>query len=119
MKKIILFSMLISIGLSAEAFSWQNLLFQPSSTIIPGQPSTFSTIQPYNQMYNNQYYQNPYQTQCQVPYVNPYLYQRRQSYINPYNVINPIVPNQTTTGGASQAVKNIGQSLIYSMMQGY
>lgn len=118
MKKIILLLIVITIGLSAEAFSWQNLFLRPYPTNLAVQPSAYSIIQPYNQTYNNPYYQTPYQTQCQNPYTNSYLYPEYNN-VNPYSVINPVTQNLNPTGANSQILKNVSRSLIYSMLRGY
>lgn len=122
MNKIILFLLVMTIGLSAQAFPWQNFISQPYQSGIPAQPTQpgFSTIQqPYGQTYNPGYYQNPYQAQYQQQYVNPYPYQNQYGYANPYTVVNPTTSGANNTAGTSQVMKNIGQSVLYSMMRGY
>lgn len=132
MKKIIIILSVILIGLSAKAFDWVGLGYQPYQQSNTPQTTTFSVVQPANPSYDNMFYQSPNQVQCQAPYVNPYLYRRPYGYINPYNytnpynVTNPLVQspyNTTTTTTSSsvptQIVRNIGQSMLYSMMRGY
>lgn len=134
MKKIIFLLAVVSMNLSAQAFDWSSLLSQPYQTYPPNQqyqpyPSyqpfvpiqtsqvvNYPSNQTYEQSYNQEYSKSPYQAQYQTQYVNPYQYQVPYGYANnmPYPVTNTSVSN--TTGPTGQIVKNIGQSLIYSMM---
>ena len=131
MKKIIITFAVITMGLSAQAFDWAGLGYQPYQQGNTQQPSTFSVVQPVNPSYNNMFYQDPNQVQCQVPYVNPY---RTPYYgaVNPYRTINPLAQsplvqsqllqspyNTNVPNVPSQIVRNIGQSVLYSMMRGY
>lgn len=112
--KMILFLLTISIGLSAQA-DYTVQTYQP---FYPAQAMNYSNIQPYNQGY----YQNPYQTQCQGQYANPYQYQTPYyGYGNnsPYPLVNSAITGNGITNGTPQIVKNIGQSLLYSMIRGY
>jgi len=116
---MVLFLMAISIG-SAQA----DYTFQTYQPLYPTQAMSYSTVQPYTQQYNQGYYQNPYQTQCQGHYLNPYQYRRPYyRYGNnlpyPYAQTNSTVTGTDTTGSTGQIVRNIGQSVIYSMMRGY
>lgn len=121
MNKIILFLIAVSIGLCAQA-DYTVQTYQP---LYPAQPVGYPAIQPYaqqyNQQYNQGYYQNPYQAQYQGQYVNPYQYPRPYGYGNnlPYTGMNSILPVSGNTGGTQQVVKNIGQSMLYSMLRGY
>lgn len=134
MKKIMLLLIITSIGLSAQAFQWSNLLTQPYRPYSPYQPYIpnqippvqttqvvdYATNQPYTQPYNNPIYcQAPYQAQYQGQYVNPYQY-RPYNYANsvPYAAINAATSGLGTAGG-NGIVKNIGQSVIYSLLRGY
>lgn len=102
----------ILIGLSAKA----------DYTVQTYEPFYPNPAQPY---YNQNYYANPYQAQYQTETANPYLYQ--QQCVNPYlnrrygypGYLPYSTLNGTTTGGAQGIVKNIGQSLLYSIMRGY
>lgn len=124
MNKIILLLIVMTIGLSAKAFDWTSLLYQPYVTPQITQPIQgtqvvdYSTIPNYGQPYNQGYYRTQYQYPGQC--VNPYQYQRPYAYGNnlPY-VVNSALPVVNTTGGTQQIVKNIGQSMIYSMLRGY
>lgn len=102
-----LFAIVITFGLSAQALSWTDFIL-PSANYPIAQPN------PYTQ-YNQAYYPNSYQTQC----ISPYQYQNPYSYSNniPYSITNPTVSG--TTGGTSRILKNIGQSVLYSMIRGY
>jgi len=122
MNRIILLLIAIAIGLSANA----DYTIQTSQPVYPAQTYGQQYIQPYNQVYNqNPYYQNqnPYQYQAQC--VNPYQYQNSYyGYGNnsPYTGINPALSTLSglgNTGGTHQIVKNIGQSMLYSMLRGY
>lgn len=134
MNRIIVFFVAISIGLSAQAFQWSSLFSQPYMSQpyqqYPPYPSYQSFVptqteqvvnypdnQNYVQPYNQTYYQNTYPVQYQGQY-NPYQYQRPYGYGNnvPYAPVGSV--NQGNTNGTSQIVKNIGQSLIYSMING-
>lgn len=120
MKKIITALFIIMAGLSAQAFDWAeygyNTYQQPIDT---SQPTTLSVVQPANPVYNNMFYQDPTQVQCQMPYNNPYIYRRPYGYMNPYARVNPITSIPSGTNATSQIVRNIGQSVLYSMMRGY
>lgn len=129
MKKIIVTLSIILAGLSVQAFNWSDLGYSPyqqgyNNTTVT-QPTTFSVVQPTNPTYNNMFYQDPNQVQCQIPNQNPYSYQRPYGYVNPYTArINPLLPspynmNTTSTSVPNQIVRNIGQSMLYSMMRGY
>lgn len=130
MNKIILLLATLSIGLSVNAFDWSSLFSQQYQPYPQYRP--FMNAQPiqttqvvdssinsnYDPQYNQTYCQNPYQSQYQGQYVNPYLSRRIYGYGNnmPYYVRNSILPTNNNTG---QAVRNIGQSLLYSMVRGY
>lgn len=129
MKKIIIAFIVFIIGLSAHAVGWAELLSQPyaqNAYTVP-QANTFSVVQPVNPAYNNMFYQDSNQVQCQAPYVNPYLYRRPYGNINPYYYrANPLLQNPyntttttTSTSVPTQIVRNVGQSMLYSMMRGY
>ncbi len=109
--------MVISIGLCVQA----DYTFQTYQPTYQSQPINYSAFQPYNQQYSETYSQNPYQSQCQGQYINPYQYQRPYIYGNnlPSTLVNSAMMGQGNTGVPRQIVKNIGQSLIYSMMRGY
>lgn len=130
MNRIIILLALILIGLSAKA----DYTVTTQQPLYPNEIESYSSIQPYNQgypqQYNQGYYQNPYQAQAQ--YANPYQAGFQQQYINPYQfqnpygyrnnlsqAINPAILGNTTTGGAQQILKNIGQAIIYSKLRGY
>lgn len=118
MNKGILLLIAISIGLSAYAdytVTTQQPLYNAPVVDYP-------MIQPYPQPYAQPYYQNPYQAQYQGQCVNPYQYQAPYLYRRnlPYTALNPAVTGlgtTTTTGGS--VAKNIGQSILYSMLRGY
>lgn len=123
MNRIILALIVMTIGLSAQA-DYTVTTYQP---LYPAQITppvgNYPTTQAYGQPYNQAYYPNPYQAQYQNQYqgqfVNPYQY-RPNVYGNnlPYSALNPAVTGLGTTGG-SQVVKNIGQSVLYSLLRGY
>lgn len=105
MNKIIILLIAISIGLSAKADD----ILQMNQPIYPAQAVDYSMIPPYLQPYNNQgYYQNPY--------INPYQY--RMPYYGDTSILNSSLLGTGSTGG-SQIVKNIGRTILYSMMRGY
>lgn len=122
MNRIILFLVIVLVGAASYA-DYTVTTYQPwYNPQVAGYPA----VQPYDtQQYNQGYYQNPYnaynpyQAQC----VNPYLYHRPYGYRSglPYNALPSVVSGvgTGTTGGASQIAKNIGQSMLYSMMRGY
>jgi len=114
MNKIILFLMTMIIGLSAHA----DYTVQTSQPLYPTQAISYSALQSYAPQYNQGYYQNPYQAQCQGQYANTYPYQGAYGYGNPYTAVNPTVAGLGTIGGTPQVLKNIGQSMIYSMIRG-
>lgn len=130
MKKIIMVLTVFMMGLSVHAAGWAELLSTPysqaDSYVVP-QVNGFSVVQPANPAYDNMFYQNPNQIQCQVPYTNPYQYRRPYGQINPYSYrVNPLLqspynttPMSATTNLPKQVVRNIGQSMLYSMMRGY
>lgn len=91
--------------------------YQP---LVPSQPVNYSTVQPYGQTYNQGYYQDPYQAQYHSQCYNPYQYQQPYVYGNnlPYSTVNSTTSATSTTGGNS-ILKNIGQSVLYSMLRGY
>ena len=129
MKKIIISLTVFMMGLSVHAAGWAELLSQPysqtDSYVVP-QANGSSVVQP-NPTYNNMFYQDPNQVQCQVPYTNPYLYRRPYGQVNPYSYrVNPLLqspynttPTAATTNLPNQVVRNIGQSMLYSMIRGY
>lgn len=130
MRKTIIALTIFMIGLSAHAVGWAELLspsYAPNNTYTVPQANTFSVVQPANPAYNNMFYQDPNQVQCQAPYVNPYLYRRPYGNINPYSYrVNPLMQNPynstvttTSTSVPTQIVRNVGQSMLYSMMRGY
>lgn len=128
MKKTLITFTVFIIGLSAHAVGWAELLSQPygQNTYTVPQVNTFSVVQPANPAYNNMFYQDPNQVQCQAPYGNPYLYRRPYGVINPYSYrVNPLLQNPynptttTSTSMPTQIVRNVGQSMLYSMMRGY
>lgn len=135
MNKMILLLMALSIGLSVQAFDWTSLIspsyqpyqqyptyqsyqpYVPNQTIQTTQGIDYTATQAYGQPYHQAYYQNPYQIQGQ--YINPYQYPRPYGYRN-YNLINTAIPAlSTTTTGTSSVARNIGQSVLYSMLRGY
>lgn len=133
MKKIIIAFFVFIIGLSANAAGWAELLSPPypqqtNSYFFP-QTNGYSVVQSANPTYDNMFYQDPNQVQCQASYVNPYLYRRPYGQINPYTYgVNPLFQNPynmtptstaTTTSLPGQIVRNVGQSMLYSMMRGY
>lgn len=129
MKKTLIALIIFMMGLSVHAAGWAELLSQPYSqtdTYVVPQTNGYSVVQP-NPTYNNMFYQDPNQVQCQVPYSNPYLYQRPYGQINPYTArVNPMwqspyntMPSSASTNLPKQVVRNIGQSMLYSMMRGY
>lgn len=100
MNRLTLLLILVLIGLSAQANY---------------------TVQTYQPVYpSHGYYQTPFQFPQQ--YVNPYTYQQQCStpymYQRQYPLMNPPGLN-ANTGGTQGIVKNIGQSILYSMMGGY
>jgi len=146
MKKIILLLAVILVGLSARA-DYTVTTTQPVYQAPIQQPINYSALQPYAQPYTqtygqnygqnyvqpytqqyNPYSQNPYQTsQCQGNYINPYQYRNQYGYgASPYGVGGSVLSGLgglgglggTSTGGAG-IVKNIGQSVLYSMLRGY
>lgn len=112
MKKIILLITAIIFGLSAYA----DYTVTTSQPLYNAQPIGYQAFQPYGQSY----YQNPYQMQYPGQCINPYQYQN--PYLNrsnlPYTMLNPAVTGLGATTGGSVA-KNIGQSILYSMLRGY
>ncbi len=130
MKKIITALIIFVMGLSAHAAGWAELLStpyqQPDSYVVP-QANGYSVVQPANPAYDNMFYQYPNNVQCQVPYNNPYLYQRPYGQVNPYTArVNPLwqspyntLPSSASTTLPKQIVRNIGQSMLYSMRRGY
>lgn len=136
MNKIILLLIVISMGLSVQAFDWTSLLYQPAQpyssyqqyptyqSYVPNQAIQnaqnidYSATQAYGQPYSQAYYQNPYQIQNQGQYINPYLNRRPYGYRNnlPYNVVPAL---STTTTGTNSVAKSLGQSMLYSMLRGY
>lgn len=130
MKKIIIVLSIFVMGLSVHALGWEDFGYSPyQQSVTTVQPGALSVVQPVNSPYNNMFYQDPNQVQCEAPYINPYLYRRPYGIINPYTGrINPVVQNPyntnvttntTTTSVPNQIVRNIGQSMLYSMMRGY
>lgn len=130
MKRTIMVLTIFIIGSVAHAVGWAELLSPPypqtNSYVFP-QTNGYSVVQSANPTYDNMFYQDPNQVQCQASYVNPYLYRRPYGQINPYSYgTNPLfqnpynmTPNATTTNLGGQVVRNIGQSMLYSMMRGY
>ena len=131
MNRIILLLLAVTIGLSAQAdysFSTVEPAYQAQpvnySTIQSygqsyAQPYTQSYAQPYSQQYNQGY--NPYLTQCQGQYVNPYQYRNPYAYGNnvPYSAVNSALSGLRNTNGSTGVVKNIGQSVLFSLLRGY
>lgn len=119
MNRVILFLMVMIIGLAAHA----DYTVQTSQPLYPNPYVDPALASPYVQQYNQAYYQNPYQYQYQGQCVNPYQYRNpyMQARTLPYTAVNPAVSGlgTNTTGGASQVVRNIGQSMLYSMLRGY
>lgn len=128
MNRIILLLIAITIGLSANA-DYTVQTYQPLVPSQPIQPIDYTTNQPYMQTYNQQYsptynqpyYQNPYQVQSQTQCVNPYQYQNPYTYGSniPYSAINAATSSIGSGGVAPQIMKNIGKSMLYSMLRGY
>lgn len=135
MKKLILSSIIFIMGLSANAFDWSSLsglLYSPyqqypqypqtsqynayqqpySAPLVtqtqPDQNGNYTVTETYPQSYT-------YQPQCVNPYNRPYGYRRN----NPFNVINSAVPGVTVNAGTGQIMRNVGQSMMYSMLRGY
>ena len=137
MNRFLLLLLAASIGLSAHA----NYTVTTSQPLYPNGVYGYSGVQqPYNQAYNQGYNQNPYQIQPQSSYVN------QSSYINPYqtgyqpgyqtgygntyqpygyranvpfSILNSAMTGVGTGAGSTGIIKNIGQSMLYSMMRGY
>lgn len=116
---IILFCPFLAISLSAKADDTA----QTDQLSDPAQAVDYSVIPPYPQQYNSQdYYRNPYQVQYPRPYINPYLNSSPfYGGINPLpsSLLNPVMLGTGSTGAASQIIKSIGRSLMYSMIRGY
>lgn len=130
MKKIMIALAVFIMGSVVHAAGWAELLstpYQQSDTYVVPQANGYSVVQPANPAYENMFYQYPNQVQCQVPYTNPYLYRSPYGQINPYSYkANPVFysPYNTTAASATtnlpkQIVRNIGQSMLYSMRRGY
>jgi len=127
MSRIILLLIAVTIGLAARAdytVTTQQPWYQGAAYSMSQPYSQTTDTQAYNQtypqQYNQSYFQNPYQTQCQVPYVNPYQYRNPYSYGTnlPYGAVNSALTGLGSTGNSS-IVKNIGQSMLFSLMRGY
>ena len=119
MNRVLLLLVAVLMGLSAKA----NYTVTTTQPLYPNNVYDYPSVQ---QPYNQGYYQDPYQAQAQNSYINPY----QQPYASPYqpygyrNNIPFSILNSATTGlgsstGTTGIVKNIGRSLLYSMMRGY
>lgn len=111
-KRIIILLVAVLIGLSAHA-DYAVQTYQP---LYPAPIGSYSAVQqPYAQQYNQPYYQNPYQAPYNA-YQSPYY-----SYGNnvPYRITNNTGARLNNTSIPQQIVKNIGQSMLFSMMRGY
>lgn len=123
MKKALLITLMLFCGLSANASIWNNIL---SSTVQPNpyayynptyavqSPNQYTTDQTNTNQYTTVQYPNNYQ----YPYgYNGYNYHR--NLYMPYNqytggiVPSPIIYNN---GVQNPMARNIGQSVIYSLM---
>lgn len=90
---------------------------------------SFSTVNPVQQPVYSDYYSNsnyPSQVirhtysnnvypQCQYPYGYQYGY-GYNPYANPYSLINSGVLGLTNNGAKGQIIRNIGQNILYSLM---
>ena len=123
MDKIMFLLIVMAATLSAQADVWSsypNQVYQPyqlQNTFQSVQSPDYSITQPSSASYNQGYYQNPYQTQCLGQYINPY--QRPYGSYSPYNVAGSVLSGSGSMGGTQQIVRNIGQSLLYSVLRGY
>lgn len=130
MNRLILLLVAVLVGLSANA----DYTVTTNQPLYPTPVGSYSIAQqPYMQQYNQGYYQNPYQNQYQGQYINPYQVGYQQQYANPYqyqmpygyrsnspySVINSAISGLGATNGTQGIVKNIGQSILYSMVRGY
>lgn len=122
MKRIILVLTAIFIGLAARA-DYTVQTYQPMT---PEQTVNYYGSQGYyNPGYCQGTYQNPYQGYYTNPYVNQGQYVNPYAYRNPYylnrgyNAIPSVVNSIGASGGAGQIIKNVGQSMLYSMLRGY
>jgi len=129
MNRIILLLLAVTIGLSAQA----DYSFSTVEPAYPTQPVNYSTIQsydqsytppytqsyaqPYSQQYNQGY--NPYLTQCQGQYVNPYRNPYAYGNNVPYSTVNSALSGLRNTSSSTGIVKNIGQSMLFSLLRGY
>ena len=115
MNKAILILSVILIGLSAKA-DYTVQTYQP---LYPTNPIYNSATSPYLQNYEQQYPNNPYYTQCYGRHMNPYRYRPHYDYRTnfPYSTANPPIVDNTT--GTNSVVKNIGQSMLFSLIRGY
>lgn len=106
MRKAILLLIVFIIGLSANA----DYVVQPYSPY----------YQPPINTYTNEYDPNSsYQIQNQQQCINPYAYGRYRYRNNLlYPGTNPLLYGANVSGNQG-ILRNIGQSLLYSMMRGY
>jgi len=113
--------MVITIGLAAYAdYTVQTIQpwYNPqTSTLYSSQPYNPTYNQTYDQGYSQDYYQNPPQVQYQRQCINPYQY--RRPYYGYSNTLPYAATGLLNTGGTQNVVRNIGQSMIYSMFRGY
>ena len=124
MQKIALTLIIILCGISAQAYSWSNLL-NPTQ-------STYTNYPYYSQNINQNPYQIQYPNQYQTQYQNSYAYQNPYAYnsnaYNGYNITNNQIPYSSinsnpyyyqNNGIQNQVIRNVGQNLLYSFMNHY
>lgn len=112
MRKILSVFLFLLIGLTANA----DYSFQTYDTFYnPSYNSSYNSFNnPSVKTYTEEYYpNNPYHNHYTQQCVNPYQHRRRYKYRNnlPYLYGNNVSTNQGV-------VRNIGQSLLYSMLRG-
>lgn len=118
MQKTALILIIIFCGISAQAYSWSNIL-NPMQNNYPY----------YSQNINQNPYQTPYPNQYQTQYQNSYTYQNPYTYnnyaYNGYNTVNSQIPYSAinsnpyyyqNNGIRNQVIRNVGQNLLYSFM---
>ena len=130
MNKIIFTILAITIGLSANA-DYTVQTYQPIQGVdytnnqLYGQTYGQNYVQPYSQTYgqnyNQPYYQNPYQAQYNTQCVNPYQNRNPYTYGNGLQstLVNSALSGIGSTGGTTGIAKNLGRSMLYSMIRGY